>query len=103
MILTALTGAWMQLEHDGTAESSLDTMNDGQTHRAKLMSDPSVRDYKEDSGFLSGSSRGRFGGTLNRPRGGGRGGRGGGQIGNRPGRHGPARCVLFPQRSFLFD
>jgi len=93
----------MQLEQDGTAESSLDTMNDGQTHRAKLMSDPSVRIYKEDSEFFSGSSRGRSGGTLNRPRGGGRGGRGGGQIGNRPGRHGPARCVRFRQKAFLFN
>ena len=84
----------MELENDGTAENTLDSMNDGQTHREKLMSDPSLRDYKEGSEVFGGSSRGRSG-SSDRPRGGGRVGRGGGYVGSRSGRHGPARYVLL--------
>ena len=92
MILIAYLAAWKSLENDGAAENTLDAMKDGQTHREKLMSDPSVRDYVEGSEDVVGAFRGRSG-IYEKHRGGGRGGRGGGQAGNRPGRHGPARYV----------
>lgn len=69
-------------------------MNDGQTHREKLMSDPTVKDYQEDSDDFTDALPGRSGG-YDRSRGGGRGGRGGGRAGARPTRHGPARYVLL--------
>lgn len=90
---STVTDAWKELKGDGTADDSLDSMNDGQTHREKLMSDPSVRDYKEGSEDFGHGSHGRHG-AADRSRGGGRGGRGGGHMGSRAGRagrYGPAR------------
>lgn len=86
---TDLSGkdAYKGLSQDGTAEVFLDTMNDGQTHRMKLMSDPSVQNYQEGLDLFDGSYHSR----SDRPHGGGRGGRGGGFVGSRSGRHGPGR------------
>ena len=72
-------------------DPNLNSMNDGQTHRLKLMQDPTVREYRECSDSFESASRGR----SDRPRGGGRGGRGGGFVGVRIGRHGPGRYRIL--------
>ena len=84
----------MELSKDGAAETMLDSMNDGQTHRAKLMLDANLQNHEVSSDFLDGPSRARSG-VFNRPRGGGRGGRGGGFLGSHSGRHGPSRYVQW--------
>lgn len=85
-MLTSKKDAWIQLSKDGTAEMTLSSMNDGQTHRAKLMADPSLENYVEGSDlFDHPSDRGSRGNRR---------GRGGGVVGSRSAHHGPSRYAL---------
>ncbi len=72
--------AWTRLHDDGTDAQNLQAVNEGlgQTHRAKLMNDDSVRDYTGEESFQGGGRSGR----------GGRGGRGAGQAGRAAARGG---------------
>ena len=68
--------AWTHLEDDGTDVQNLQAVNEGlgQTHRARLMRDDSVRDYTGEENFRKGNRDNRGGH-------GDRGGRGGGRVG----------------------
>lgn len=48
--------AWTSLQDDGTDAQNLQAVNEGlgQTHRAKLMSDDSIRDYTGEEKFRRG-------------------------------------------------
>ncbi|KAL8828936.1 MAG: hypothetical protein Q9191_002306 [Dirinaria sp. TL-2023a] len=83
LVLTSRKEAWVKLSKDGTAELTLGNMNDGQTHRAKLMADPSLKNYVEGSDSLDRPSERGYGRN--------RRGRGGGAVGSRSGHHGPRR------------
>ena len=74
--------AWTELEDDGTIEEQFDDINRGQTHRAKLMSDPEIR---RAHGIIDGEIilRRHHADNSGRAQGGGRGGRGGGVAGSR--------------------
>lgn len=86
----------MGLEYDGTDAQNLENVNEGfgQTHRFKLMTDDSVRDYTGEENFRKGVHGGR--GSR-----GDRGGRGGGHAGRATGRlgqgsHGKAKGYSSP-------
>ncbi len=68
--------AWTRLQDDGTESQNLQDVNEGlgQTHRARLMLDNSIREYTGESSFR-GRDRGGRGGR------GDHGGRGGGNAG----------------------
>lgn len=79
--------AWTRLQDDGTDTQNLRAVNEGlgQTHRARLMSDDSVRDYTGEENFCGGGRSGR--GDR-----GDRGGRGGGNAGRTTGRGGRGKA-----------
>lgn len=55
--------AWTHLHDDGTDSQNLQDVNEGkgQTHRAKLMQDESIRGYTGESSFRGGARGGRDG------------------------------------------
>ena len=73
-MLSPSSDAWTRLQDDGTDSQKLQDVNEGmgQTHRAKLMGDDSVRKYTGESNTRGGSRGGRSGHGDH----GGRGGRG---------------------------
>lgn len=78
--------AWTSLQDDGTDAQNLQAVNEGlgQTHRAKLMSDDSIRDYTGEETFRRGRDiRGSRGD---------RSGRGGGHVGRVTGRGGRGKA-----------
>ena len=88
-MLIKIQDAWTSLQDDGTDSQKLRDVNEGlgQTHRAKLMYDDSVREYSSESSF-----RGGRGGIAGRGDYGGRGGRGGGNAGRATGRGGRGKA-----------
>ena len=81
--------AWTRLHNDGTDAQNLQAVNEGlgQTHRARLMNDDSVRDYTGEE-ILRGGRGGR-GGRVGR---GDHGSRGGGNSGQATGRAGRGKA-----------
>ena len=86
-VLIMSQDAWTRLQDDGTDAQNLQAVNEGlgQTHRARLMTDDSVRDYTGEESFRGG----RRGGRGSR---GDRGGRGGGLAGRATGRGGGGKA-----------
>lgn len=82
--------AWTRLQDDGTDSQYLQDVNEGmgQTHRAKLMNDASVREYTGEENFRGGGRGGRVG----RGGRGDHGGRGRGHAGRVTGRGGGGRA-----------
>lgn len=68
--------AWTSLQNDGSDSQNLRDVNEGkgQTHRAKLMSNESVREYTDEANFRGGGRAGKSGR-------GGHGGRGSSDAG----------------------
>lgn len=75
------------MNYDGTDAQNLEDVNEGlgQTHRFKLMTDDSVRDYTGEENFRKGGHGGRSGR-------GDRGGRGGSNAGQATGRVGRGKA-----------
>ena len=69
--------AWTSLQYDGTDAQNLKAVNEGlgQTHRARLMRDDSVRDYTGDENFGGSIRRGKGGRAEHGSRGSGNAGR----------------------------
>lgn len=93
-MLTIGQDVWACLKDDGTDSQNLKVVNEGlgQTHRAKLMSDDSVRDYTGEENFREGN-RSVKGGR------GDHGGRGGGNAGQARGRGGVGKAKGYLSRS----
>ena len=88
--LTLRTAAYSKLENDGTFLEKLDDSAKGQTHRAGLNEDRSLRSYQPEEDFLPNRNRGDAA-----TRGGFQSGRGGSKMG----KHGRTRCVLSYQHA----
>lgn len=88
--------AWTHLQDDGSDSQNQQDVNEGmgQTHRAKLMNDASVRDYTGEENFRGGGRGGRGGR-------GDHGGRGGGYAGRVTGRGGGGRANGYLSRSIF--
>lgn len=73
--------AWTGLQDDGTDAQNLQAVNEGlgQTHRAKLMNDDSIRNYIGEANFRSRGRDYRVGRADHGARGGGNVGRATGQ------------------------
>ena len=91
--LTLRIAAYRELENDGTFLEKLDDSAKGQTHRAGLNEDKSLRNYEPEEDFLPNRHRGAAA-----TRGGLQSGRGG----SRMGKHGRTRYVLSYQQVGYF-